>query len=203
MQRSSTVSTKQLPRKKIYVAAIAVLVVGITAIAMSTQIGPRQMSVDGLLDNWGPQDMAKRAQYVLIGTVNDKTVSSVDHDPARWEKPMVYTDVTIDVDQDVAEKYKDQQITVRTLGGKTDKYWINVSYSPTFEIGDKVLIFVSREPGSEMGDNYFVLAQEFGKYKIVDGKAYGKDRENGTDLDQFTQEIRSALSKDAQSSNPN
>ncbi len=196
-------STRQLPQKKIYVAAIAAFVVGITAIVMLTQTGPTQISVDGLLDNWGLQDMAKRAQYVLIGTVRDKIVSSIDEDPARWNKPMVYTDVVIDVEQDVANKYKDSQVTVRTLGGKTDKYWVNVSFSPTFEIGEKVLIFVSKEPGSEMGDNYLVLAQQFGKYKIDGGKAYGKDRENGIDQDQFIREIRSALPESAQNNNPN
>jgi len=186
-----------------YFAAIVAFVVGITAMVVLTQTGPTRIGVDGLLDNWGPQDMAKRAQYVLIGTVNDKIVSSIDSDPARHDKPMVYTDIVIDVEQDVAEKYKDSQITVRTLGGKTDKYWVDVSYSPTFEIGEKVLMFVSKEPESEMGDNYFVLAQELGKYKIVDGKAYGKDHEKGIDLDQFISGIHSALPEDARNSNPN
>lgn len=196
-------STRQLPQKKIGVAMIATFVVGIIAIIMLTQTGPTQILVDGLLDNWGPQDMAKRAQYVLIGTVKDQIVSSVDTDPARWNKPMVYTDVVIDVEHDIANKYKDSQMTVRTLGGKTDKYWVNVSFSPTFEIGEKVLIFVSKEPRSEMGDNYFVLAQQLGKYKIEGGKAYGKDRENGIDLDQFIREIHSALPESAQNNNPN
>lgn len=100
-------------------------------------------------------------------------------------------------------KYKNSQMTVRTLGGKTDKYWVNVSFSPTFEIGEKILIFVSKEPGSEMGDNYFVLAQQLGKYKIDGNKAYGKDHENGIDLDQFIREIHSTLPESAQNNNPN
>lgn len=180
--------------RKISLVVISLAVVGISAtLFVTSQTGPKYVEVDGLLENWGPQDMAKRAKYVLTGTVKDLIISSVDADPTRWNKPMVYTDVVINVDGDLANQYNDSQITVRTLGGKTDKYWIESSISPKFEKGEKVLIFVSKEPGSEMGDNYFVLAQKLGKYKLDNGKAFGKDHEQGIDQVELITQIQSAL----------
>lgn len=72
------------------------------------------------------------------------------------------------------------------------KYYI-ASYEPQFEIGEEVIVHISKADLGPMGvggDNYFVELGEYGKYKIQDGKAYNEKFNQGRIIEKAIDETR-------------
>lgn len=72
------------------------------------------------------------------------------------------------------------------LGGiyEMDRHYID-SFEPQFEIGEEVVVHVGRAnqgPNGPDGDNYFVKLGMYGKYRIVEGKAYNENYPTGKSL---------------------
>lgn len=72
------------------------------------------------------------------------------------------------------------------LGGiyEMDRHYIN-SFEPQFEIGEEVVVHVGRAnqgPKGPDGDNYFVELGMYGKYRVVEGKAYNENYPTGKSL---------------------
>ena len=56
---------------------------------------------------------------------------------------------------------KSQQIQIKILGGKVGDVCFEVSDSPTFELGEKVMLFLKK-----FGDDYFPYGIYYGVYRI-------------------------------------
>ena len=178
----------------IITAILVVTVGGITPIIMLSD-SPHITYVDGLLDPWSIQDVSDNSQYVIKGTIVDIIVSVDENSEEFGNKPIVFTDAVIAIEEEFTGEYLDNKITVRTVGGKTDEYWTSSAIHPEFKLDENVVLFVGYEPDSEMGDNYFVIGHRLGKYQLEDGKASGHEYKNGLDERQFLSIIREITSQ--------
>ncbi len=169
-------------------ALIMVAVGGMTLAILDSY--PQTTHVDGLLDPWSIQDVSDNSQYVVKGRVVDLNTSIDKNSREFGDKPIVYTDAVIEIEKELTGKYLEDTITVRTVGGKTDKYWTSTAIYPEFKQGEDVILFVGYEPDSIMGDNYFVAGYNLGKYMVQDGKAYGDEYKDGLSEKQFLTKIR-------------
>ena len=174
-------------------AILVVTVVGITS-TIPLNDSPQMTYVDGLLDPWSIQDVSDNAQYVIKGTIVDIIVSVDENSEKFGNKPIVFTDAVIAIEEKFAGEYLDNKITIRTVGGKTDEYWTSSAIHPEFKLGETVVVFVGYEPDSEMGDNYFVMGHYLGKYLLEGGKASGPEYKNGLDEKQFLSIIQQITS---------
>lgn len=170
-------------------AILAVAVSGITSTTMMNT-SPQITHVDGLLDPWSIYDVAENAQYVIKGTIVDVIVSVDENSEKFGNKPIVFTDAVIVIEEEFTSQYLDDKIKVRTVGGKTDEYWTSSAIHPNFKVGEHVVLFIGYEPNSEMGDHYFVMGHNLGKYQLQDGQASGDEYKNGLDEKQFISNIR-------------
>lgn len=80
------------------------------------------------------------------------------------------------------------------LGGiyEMDRHYID-NFEPQFEIGEEVVVHVGKSyqgPKGLDGDNYFVELGMYGKYRIVEGKAYNENYPTGKSLQDVYDEAR-------------
>lgn len=103
------------------------------------------------------EQLANWSKLILIGEVAE--IESFWDDAHN----MIYTDVTITLEENIKGKHDKSQVTVRTQGGKVDETLIIVEDVARFTIGEKVLVFLSE--GKE--ELLWVTADFQGKYTIV------------------------------------
>ena len=128
------------------------------------------------------------------------TVLSVD-DPVDWidesGNPLGFVPVTIDIDKktkDATAHLKletDGRLTVY-LGGvyESGKFYMH-GFEPQFEIGEEVILHVGHGKNGltfEDDEFYFVELGKYGKYRVVDDKAYNENHNNGKPLDEALSE---------------
>lgn len=106
------------------------------------------------------------ADYVIVGTIEKMTPIRVDM-PKESDEDRVYTDIVINVKEDLLEQYIDKQISVRILGGEASNAKLIAKQSGEFSIGNEVLLFISAADSYTYGGNNFILAQHYGVYDIV------------------------------------
>ena len=80
------------------------------------------------------------------------------------------------------------------LGGiyEMDRHYID-NFEPQFEIGEEVVVHVGKAdqgPKGPDGDNYFVELGMYGKYRIVEGKAYNENYPAGKSLQDVYDEAK-------------
>ena len=140
------------------------------------------------------EDIEHAIDYVVL-TVSG-TVLSVG-DPIDWidesENQLGFVPVTIELEKKFKDKTngiklkKGDQFTIY-LGGiyENGKFYIN-SFEPQFEIGERVILHVGHDKNGPIFDDdgiYFVELGKYGKYTVVDDKAYNEKYKNGKSLDE-------------------
>lgn len=80
------------------------------------------------------------------------------------------------------------------LGGlyEQGQYYVH-SFEAQFEIGEHVLVHIGKAnqgPDGQNGENYFVELGKFGKYKVIEDKAYNEKYPNGKSLDKTFSEAK-------------
>lgn len=137
-----------------------------------------------------PMDfLAQKSAYVIRGTVEEMKPVPVTFN--EFGSPQVFTDVVLNVKEDLHKRYTDEQITVRVRGGTSEGYKIISDSSPIFSIGENVLIFVAdKEPTSIYGDNYYVAGLKLGKYFISNGIAHNVDSVRNMSEETLSAEIK-------------
>ncbi len=128
------------------------------------------------------------------------TVRSVG-DPIDWsdesKNQLGFVPIIIEIDEKAKDitpdlKLKEgDQFTVY-LGGvyESGKFYMH-GFEPQFEIGEKVILHVGHGKDDPVfGDDgfYFVELGKYGKYKVVDGKAYNDRHRDGKLLDKALNE---------------
>lgn len=184
-------------RNSVIFASVAIAIVAISSITLSENMASTVSSnsvehgvaIHGLLDPWSVQD-ADNSLYIVKGTVKELKVT-VDEEGKRFgDKPVVFTDAVIAIDEEFTGKYEGKEITVRTVGGQLSDYNTVSGVHAKFVQNEQVIVFIGYEPESEMGDNYFPMGHVMGKYELKDGLAIGKDYPEGLPEAQFISNIR-------------
>lgn len=185
-------------KKVISAAIIAAVAVAVTA-AISANVftpfttGKKVVYVTGELPQLTVDDLAKKAKFIIIGTVASSSAPIVSVDEVHTTTK-AYTDVTINVEKDLKSQYTGNQISLRLQGGETDTVKVISENDPTFTAGERVLVFVNdKEPNTVWGDNYYTAGMMLGKYSLVNGKAIGPEYPNGIDEATFITRILQAL----------
>ncbi len=73
-----------------------------------------------------------------------------------------------------------------------DQHYIN-GFEPQFEIGEDVIVHIAKDnqgPDGPDGNNYFVELGMFGKYKVIEEKAYNKKHPTGKSLNETFNEAK-------------
>ena len=121
------------------------------------------------------------------------TVLSVD-DVIKWDSgshsyggvpvTIMVDEKTKDMDTDL-ELDQGDAFTFYLWGIYLDGSYTIDAHEPQFEIGEKVIVHVGKSikgPMGTGGDNYFVELGKYGKYKIVEDKAYNERNKDGKSL---------------------
>ena len=125
--------------------------------------------VDGSMPNYSLDFLAKVAEYAIIGKVVKITPTIVE---THTMPPLVYSDVLVEVERDLIEKYQEKTISVRIQGGEKDNIKTISDLNPRFVVGEHVFFFIpEKDSASIWGDNYYVAGLYQGKYSLVDDKA--------------------------------
>lgn len=125
------------------------------------------------------EDLAKRADAVLIGKVVDILPSREVADWEFMDHHTIVTDVVIEVEQYLYDGSGSKYVTVAVLGGQIGEMRIWAEDQPVFDLGEEVLIFLSdseeewKIPSPEecvSGDFYMVTGSRQGKLGYRDGQ---------------------------------
>jgi len=134
------------------------------------------------------KDAAVESDYAVIGKVkNIKKVSLIKDEPP--DEYTITANVTIEIDRAVPD-YKDKEVTFFVWGIDDIDYCIK---------DDRVCLYFikhdkhdARKQSDEVADYYLysgVFAND-GAYKIVDGKAYGKEYPEGIELNELIERVK-------------
>lgn len=105
------------------------------------------------------ENLSEKADAIVRGrVVNDYAAWDSSH-----QQITTYTEITL-IDTMLAPSSMSESFVVRTLGGVVGDIGMHVSGSPTFTLGEDVLLFLARV-GDEP-NNYRVLGMSQGKYQI-------------------------------------
>lgn len=171
-------------------ATIAIFSIASLSMDTTDASHPIATIVQGLQDPYSAAELADRALYIVKGTIKEINYVVDERGEQFGDKPIVFTEAVITVEEELTGKYKEKEITVRTIGGISDDFETISFMHPKFAQNEQIVVFVGYEPQSEMGDNYFIYGNNMGKYLLKDGKAIGADYPEGIAEIQFLSNIR-------------
>ena len=121
-------------------------------------------------------ELARQAQQVVVGTVV--------HAQGEWDDDhrFIHTDVTLSVDRYVKGSGP-QELTLRTPGGRVGDQGQVAHGAPTFEVGERVLVFLTQWEDGTLK----VLGYDQGKSTVF-ADAKGQPRLRGGRADGLTVE---------------
>lgn len=167
---------KNMTKKSILIATLAVIGIASTGLLLHTTSIPNRTLVvtSEAMPDYTSDYLAKATKYSIVGKVSQILPSTIVVGSDGTQR--IFTDVVINVEKDINGRYKDKKISVRTMGGTVGDITMISESSPTFSVGERVLIFVAeKEPESIYGNEYYVGGLEKGKFTLKNGKAYGID----------------------------
>lgn len=131
------------------------------------------------------EELTHKASTILIGKVIGFS--------SRWndEQTLILTDVTISVSEYIKGD-EGPQITIAVPGGTVGDLHLEVSDTPTFAIGQEVLLFLKE-------DYFRVVGWRQGKYTLKDNMIL----EKGLPVERFISKIREAMASSGCPSCPN
>lgn len=185
-------------KKSFILVCMLLLAVAIVGIAF---LYPKDKKVvmSFLVEEKSISSLSEGSEGIVIGEVKKILPGQKSVDKITGET-IVFTDIILSVDKSLKGIFGNK-ITIRLPGGTAgegkEKLTVIVEDVPTFAMGEKVLVFLSKSNDGlfDLSDEYYTIEGWFqGKYKITsDGKANGVKGE--VSLDQLESEINSALKK--------
>jgi len=135
------------------------------------------------------EELSNNSDTIIIGTVKEIL-------PSKWsttdgKKPVntdrfspscfIYTDIIISVDEYIKNSSSSKDVTVRVWGGTVGDDTFKVSEEPRLKIGEKVLLYLTKDTGPSTKDigpeHYRVTGALQGKFTLTDdGKAIRSDK---------------------------
>lgn len=160
-------------KTKFAIIPVLVAVIAIGGFALvSNSMQQQQSSVHGVLRDYSVDELTQLSDYAIIGTVESMTPVKVEM-TNPGDDPRVYTDVVINVQEDLFKKYDQKQISVRVMGGEVPSLKMTVEDSPKFEIGKSVFVFVNgpEKAGYTFAGHNYVAGQAIGTYDLKNDRA--------------------------------
>ena len=104
---------------------------------------------------------------------------------------MVIKNVSKDTDPDMNLKLDDEFVFYLSGGYEQDITYVD-AFEPQFEIGEDVILHIGKADDAygPMNDLYYVKIGMYGKYKVVDGKAYNENYPTGKLLNSVFDEAK-------------
>lgn len=126
------------------------------------------------------EDLATKAECILVGAA--KGLQS------HWDsqRTVIYTDVTVSVELAIKGCSNQREVLVRVPGGVVGGIAMQASSAPTFETGERVLLFLECEE-----DAFHVLGGFQGKLTIQNDTVLGLS----VSLSDFVEEIKQILGR--------
>lgn len=175
-------------KKLLMFIPIIAAVASIGSIALLDSNQPIVGEMSSVIIPYSIEDASDVADYVIIGTVEKMTPVRVDM-PKESDEDRVYTDIVLNVNEDILGTYHEKQISVRILGGEADNAKLVAHQSGDFSIGKEVLLFISGNDSYTYSNENFILAQHYGVYDIVEETA----KNQGTGLVMTTSSLTSQI----------
>lgn len=192
--------------KKILSLAAMIAIVGITSSVITiNEVSNETMQLEthelviqeikGSMDNYTLEELASGTKYAIIGTVKQITPVIIEKNSGEHGNyKTVFSDIKIQVEQDLNGLYTEKEISVRIQGGQVGNLKTIAELNPTFKVNERALFFVAdKEPDSIWGDNYYVAGLHLGKYNLNDGEANREkinEKQSERDLVSKIQSIR-------------
>jgi len=107
------------------------------------------------------EDLTEEADVILIGKVTEITT----HGGER----MIYRRVEVEVERYLKNPLDSPEVFIRVLGGQIGETGVWVEDQPSFDVGERVLVFIYEESGGA----YQVVGGPQGKYTLTEGSAKG------------------------------
>ena len=167
--------------KKIKIGSIAgVFVIASLAWAI---MPPAQHQTFGMIIEYGPEELAQRADLIIVGTISDDIVETtfIDGYPAR-------SVTTVQVGQVLKGTDTSKTIQINGFGSGeviVDGIRTNVQVTENrldYKQNENVLLFLDYDEGNVLGDGYYVISQVNGKYTIDGETAEHINSERSLDL---------------------
>lgn len=155
------------------------------------------------------EELRNYSDTIVIGTVKEIL-------PPKWNtidgkqpnKPItklyypddiIYTDIVISVDEYLKNSSSSKEVIVRITGGTVGDVSMSTDADPSFKIGEKVLLYLSKDESpstKDIGPKHFIVKDFYrGKYTLTDdGKAVMPDE--NTTLDELLSTINQTENKE-------
>lgn len=147
-------------------------------------------------------DLNEDSETILIGTVKEilpsKWNTADGKRPAKLIADLgpddtIYTDIVISVDEYLKNPLDQKEVIVRIGGGKDEFTIVDVDYEPSFERGEKVLLYLSEDISpmtKNIGPNHYAVTGFYqGKFTLTnDGMAERFDK--SLDLEELLNSIK-------------
>jgi hypothetical protein len=119
--------------------------------------------------------LTENADSIVVGRVKDVLPSKWNTPdgkrPEKIENGYIYTDIVIEVYRYLKNPQDTQEIVVRTLGGTVDEDSMEFKDEAKFEVGEKVLVFLTKEDpftANISPEHYRILSWKHGKFRLTE-----------------------------------
>lgn len=166
--------------KKFALIALIAIVMGIGSVAAFNYYhnlnNPKTTYVNSILVEITPEDLVKQSSGIVLGKV-EKTQAIKIPSKIRANKEDIVTIATVKVEKYLAnsKNLPTSYIDVQVLGGTVGNETMVAEDSPTFEQGERAIIFLNEIDASI--NAFTVYAGVQGKFTIQTDGSVGNDRE--------------------------
>lgn len=174
--------------KRITLYVIVGAIVGLAVVELPHA---KRYTQHGLVERVDVPTMTKDADLAVIGVVK-KRLGTTRQTDATGED-MVYTRWLIQPDRTIKGRAS-ASVIVRTMGGRYGLTVVDVEDQPTFEVGEKVMLFLQSYPG--WSSDYRVVGEFQGKFTLngsgTGAKAVQAETDKQYSLGELEQAVTSA-----------
>lgn len=175
---------------KFIIIPIIVSIVVILPALYFTGIVPVKVTSDGLSPVFDEAELMERSILAIHGSIVDVDTEVVFENNGDIISPYVFSIWTI-ASIDTIKGTEQEKIQFKTSGG-TYRNIVHHSHSPSFEIGDEVIVFLSKDPDSVWGNSYYLTGIASGVFEIdANDNATNKLRDVTVNVEQLKNTLRS------------
>lgn len=160
--------------KKILICVVCLaFVFGATATFLIEKNKPEIIEINGIIPELTEQELILNSDIIVKGNV-------LEIGESKWSNPksikgkrnILQTDITVKINEILSGEYSSRNVVVRIDKGydKKSNTVMESSGYPDFEVGENVILFLSRDDGDLLTDeDYFVLTgMKNGKWLLND-----------------------------------
>ncbi len=148
---------------------------------------PISIDINIDFEPYNHEELRDYSDTIVVGTVKEilppkwNTADGKQPNKAIAElnnENVIYTDIIVSVDEYLKNPLSSKEIIVRITGGTIGKISMSTDADPSFKMGEKVLIYLSKDDDpytKDFGPEHFIVTDFYeGKFTLTDdGKAIG------------------------------